>query len=170
MQCEWGASRESAGGLRSAELAHRSVDPKLGGLAIPVKLIRGGEEIVECDGAWKHSGECMSEDIRAELGDGEQFDNARSRNPVLLGKLRNLQTGFDEFIMPSIGQPDCVNEVLSWLGRGGDDQVMSIGAEKQPATIELLDLELQFQLDMLAAVIDLWRSQADRTRWDVLRR
>jgi|GEM_PF-6305276 len=110
----------------------------------------------------------MPQDFWAELGEWEQLQDTGAGDAMLLGEDSDLESRLDEVIMPSIRQTDRLDEVLSSLGLRRDDQVMAIGAEEQPTTIELLDLELKFQLNVLAAIIDLGASQADGSRGNLL--
>lgn len=149
-------------------MERRGVDPEFSGLPIPVELPRRGEQIIERDAAWESPGEGMPQDFWAELSEWEQLQDARACDALLLGEDPDLESGLDELVVPSIRQTDRLDEVLSGLGLRRDDQVMAVGAEEQPTTIELLDLELKSQLDVLATVIDLGCTQADGSRGSLL--
>lgn len=125
-------------------MAWRGVDPEFSGLPIPVELLRCGEQIIERDAAGECPGEGMPQDFWAELGEREQLQDTRAGDALLLGEYPDLESGLDELVVPSIRQTDRLDEVLSGLGLRRDDQVMAVGAEEQPSSIKLLDLELEF--------------------------
>lgn len=161
-------SRESASRSCRLEMARRGVDPEFSGLPIPIELLGCGEQVIERDAAGERPGEGMPQDLWAKLCEWEQLQDARAGDILLLGEDPDLESGLDEVIVPAIRQTDRIHEVLPGFRLRRDDQVMAVGAEEQPTTIELLDLELQFQLDVLASVIDLGRSQANRSRGNLL--
>ena len=89
----------------------------------------------------------MAEHLWTEVDQGQQLQHARPGNPTALGERLDVLARRGQLVMPAVGEPDRLDDVLLRLGLRWDDEVLALRRKQHSPAVKLLDLDVNFKID-----------------------